>query len=68
MLRAHPEMTRRCRMGTDDLAVVDPQRLQVRGIDGLHIADASLIPIMISGNIQTPTILIAERAATAILG
>jgi choline dehydrogenase len=55
-------------MGTDDLAVVDPQRLQVRGIDGLHIADASVIPIMISGNIQTPTILIAERAATAILG
>ncbi|MDA9505868.1 alcohol dehydrogenase [Bradyrhizobium sp. CCBAU 11386] len=57
-----------CRMGTDDLAVVDPQRLQVRGIDGLHIADASVIPIMVSGNIQTPTILIAERAAAAILG
>jgi choline dehydrogenase len=57
-----------CRMGTDDLAVVDPQRLQVRGIDGLHVADASVIPIMISGNIQTPTILIAECAAAAILG
>lgn len=57
-----------CRMGTDDLAVVDPRRLQVRGIDGLHIADASVIPIMISGNIQTPTILIAECAAAAILG
>ena len=57
-----------CRMGTDDLAVVDPQRLQVRGIDGLHIADASVIPIMVSGNIQTPTILIAESAAAAILG
>ncbi|BAL79644.1 GMC family oxidoreductase [Bradyrhizobium cosmicum] len=57
-----------CRMGTDDLAVVDPKRLQVRGIDGLHVADASVIPIMISGNIQTPTILIAECAAAAILG
>ncbi|MET3161288.1 MULTISPECIES: GMC oxidoreductase [Bradyrhizobium] len=61
-------MTRRCRMGMDDLAVVDPQRLQVRGIDVLHIADGSVIPIMISGNIQTPTILIAECAATATLG
>ncbi|MEY9699391.1 GMC oxidoreductase [Bradyrhizobium diazoefficiens] len=61
-------MTRRCRMGMDDLAVADPQRLQVRGIDGLHVADASVIPIRISRNIQTPTILIAERAATAILG
>ncbi|WP_431206363.1 GMC family oxidoreductase [Bradyrhizobium betae] len=57
-----------CRMGTDDLAVVDPKRLQVRGIDGVHVADASVIPIMISGNIQTPTILIAECAAAAILG
>jgi choline dehydrogenase len=57
-----------CRMGTDELAVVDPKRLQVRGIDGLHVADASVIPIMISGNIQTPTILIAECAAAAILG
>jgi len=57
-----------CRMGTDHLAVVDPQRLEVRGIGGLHVADASVIPIMISGNIQTPTILIAECAAAAILG
>ncbi|MHC2276293.1 choline dehydrogenase-like flavoprotein [Bradyrhizobium diazoefficiens] len=55
-------------MGMDDLAVADPQRLQVRGLDGLHVADASVIPIRISRNIQTPTILIAERAATAILG
>ncbi|MFK4606809.1 choline dehydrogenase-like flavoprotein [Bradyrhizobium diazoefficiens] len=55
-------------MGMDDLAVVDPRRLQVRGIDVLHIADGSVIPIMISGNIQTPTILIAECAATATLG
>lgn len=55
-----------CRMGADELAVVDPKRLQVRGIDGLHVADASVVPIMISGNIQTPTILIAECAAAAI--
>jgi choline dehydrogenase len=57
-----------CRMGTDTMAVVDPRRLQVHGIDGLHVADASVIPTMISGNIQTPTILIAECAAAAILG
>ena len=49
------------------MAVVDPSALKVRGLQGLHVADASVIPIMISGNIQTPTILIAEVAAAAIL-
>ena len=56
-----------CRMGADAMAVVDPSALKVRGLQGLHVADASVIPIMISGNIQTPTILIAEVAAAAIL-
>jgi choline dehydrogenase len=57
-----------CRMGTDAMAVVDPVTLKVRGLEGLRVADASVIPIMISGNIQTPTILIAECAAAAIMG
>lgn len=56
-----------CRTGTDDLAIVDPKPLQVRGIKGLHVADASVSPVMISGNVQTPTILVAECAAAAIL-
>lgn len=56
-----------CRMGTDAMAVVDPKTFKVRGLEGLRVADASVIPIMISGNIQTPTILIAERAAAAII-
>jgi choline dehydrogenase len=57
-----------CRMGTDPMAVVDPRTFKVHGLEGLRVADASVIPIMISGNIQTPTLLIAERAAKAIPG
>lgn len=56
-----------CRMGRDAMAVVDPETFKVHGLEGLRIADASVIPIMISGNIQAPTLLIAERAAKAIM-
>ena len=61
----HPSST--CRMGVDANAVVDPSSMKVHGLEGLRIADASVIPRMISGNLQTPTIMIAERAAQMIL-
>lgn len=56
-----------CAMGTDETAVVDPQ-LRVRGIDGLRIADASVIPIIPSCNTHAPVVMIAERAAAFMAG
>jgi choline dehydrogenase len=61
----HPTST--CRLGTDALAVVDPQ-LRVHGLDGLRVADASVFPKMVSGNTNAPTIMVAERAAEFLLG
>lgn len=52
-----------CRMGKDELSVVDPQ-LRVHGIQGLRVADASVMPSITRGNTQTPTIMIAERLAS----
>lgn len=55
------------KMGTDAMAVVDPT-LKVRGIDGLRICDASVMPSIVSANTHTTTVMIAERAADFILG
>ena len=56
-----------CRMGTDELAVTDPE-LAVRGVTGLLIADASVLPRVISGNTNAPAVLVGERAAGFLLG
>ena len=59
----HPVGT--CKMGSDPMAVVD-DRLRVHGIDGLRVIDASVMPIMTSGNTHAPTMMIAERGSDLI--
>ncbi|MGB0894171.1 MAG: choline dehydrogenase [Parashewanella sp.] len=61
----HPSCS--CKMGTDDMAVVDPQT-KVHGIEGLRVVDSSIFPTIPNGNLNAPTIMVAERAADLILG
>ena len=62
----HPSCT--CRMGVDELSVVDPATMRVHGLDGLRVVDASVFPYVTNGNIYAPTMMVAEKAADLILG
>jgi choline dehydrogenase len=62
----HPSCT--CRMGIDAESVVDPESLRVHGVQRLRVVDASVMPKITNANIYAPTMMIAEKAADAILG
>jgi choline dehydrogenase len=56
-----------CKMGVDELAVVDPVSFAVHGLSGLRIADASIMPLVPTGNTNAPSVMIGERAAAALI-
>ena len=62
----HPSCS--CRMGMDEMAVVDPATMRVHGLDGLRVVDASVMPYVTNANIYAPTMMIAEKAADLIRG
>ncbi len=61
----HPSCT--CRMGTDDMSVVDPLTMKVHGLDGVRVVDASVFPYVTNGNIYAPVMMTAEKAVDLIL-
>jgi choline dehydrogenase len=62
----HPSCT--AKMGADDMSVVDPTTMQVHGVEGLRVVDASVFPFVTNGNIYAPVMMVAEKAADLILG
>jgi choline dehydrogenase len=62
----HPSCT--CKMGTDELSVVDPADMRVHGLEALRVVDASVMPYVTNGNIYAPVMMLAEKAADLILG
>jgi choline dehydrogenase len=62
----HPSCT--CRMGTDDMSVIDPSTMRVHGLEGIRVVDASVMPYVTNGNIYAPVMMLAEKAADIILG
>ena len=62
----HPSCT--CKMGTDNMSVVDPESMKVHGVENLRVVDASVMPYITNGNIYAPVMMLAEKAADLILG
>ena len=62
----HPSCT--CKMGTDEMSVVDPTSMRVHGLEGLRIVDASVMPYVTNANIFAPVMMVAEKAADLIMG
>ena len=62
----HPSCT--CKMGIDEMSVVDPDSFKVHGVEGVRVVDASVMPVVTNANIYAPTMMIAEKAADLIKG
>lgn len=62
----HPSCT--CKMGVDEMSVVEPESLRVHGVSGLRVVDASVMPYVTNGNLYAPVMMIAEKSADLILG
>jgi choline dehydrogenase len=62
----HPSCT--CRMGTNEMSVVDPETMKVHGLEGIRVVDASVMRYVTNGNIYAPVMMVAEKAADLITG